>query len=198
MEPLPGNNLLFWTFYAGARQLFWRGRGISLDAQQRRQWIARRLADSCQPLSAGALARELRVSRQIIVGDVALLRAGGLDITATPRGYLLPQGAAGVVCTLACRHTASQMEDELNAIVDQGGTVLDVIVEHPIYGQLTGPLHLSSRYDVSQFLDRCAQASAAPLSQLTGGVHLHTVRCPDRQAGQRVREALARLGILYQ
>ena len=151
-----------------------------MDAQQRRQMIASRLAESSQPLSAGSLAQELSVSRQIIVGDVALLRAGGLDITATPRGYLLPQ-----------------MEEELNAIVDQGCTVLDVVVEHPIYGQLTGPLHLSSRYDVAQFLTRCAQSAAAPLSQLTEGVHLHTVRCPDRQAADRVREALERLGLLY-
>ena len=168
-----------------------------MDAQQRRQMIASRLAESSQPLSAGSLAQELLVSRQIIVGDVALLRAGGLDITATPRGYLLPRGAAGVTCTLACRHTALQMEEELNAIVDQGCTVLDVVVEHPIYGQLTGPLHLSSRYDLAQFLTRCAQSAAAPLSQLTEGVHLHTVRCPDRQAADRVREALERLGLLY-
>ena len=168
-----------------------------MDAQQRRQMIASRLAESSQPLSAGSLAQELSVSRQIIVGDVALLRAGGLDITATPRGYLLPRGAAGVTCTLACRHTALQMEEELNAIVDQGCTVLDVVVEHPIYGQLTGPLHLSSRYDVAQFLTRCAQSAAAPLSQLTEGVHLHTVLCPDRQAAVRVREALERLGLLY-
>ena len=168
-----------------------------MDAQQRRQMIASRLAESSQPLSAGSLAQELSVRRQIIVGDVALLRAGGLDITATPRGYLLPRGAAGVTCTLACRHTALQMEEELNAIVDQGCTVLDVVVEHPIYGQLTGPLHLSSRYDVAQFLTRCAQSAAAPLSQLTEGVHLHTVRCPDRQAADRVREDLERLGLLY-
>lgn len=168
-----------------------------MDAQQRRQIIASRLAESSQPLSAGSLAQELSVSRQIIVGDVALLRAGGLDITATPRGYLLPQRAAGLTCTLACRHTALQMEEELNAIVDQGCTVLDVVVEHPIYGQLTGPLHLSSRYDVAQFLARCAQSAAAPLSRLTEGVHLHTVRCPDRQAADRVRAALERLGILY-
>ena len=169
-----------------------------MDAQQRRQAIARRLRESTAPLSAAALARELSVSRQIIVGDVALLRAGGLDITATPRGYLLPRLPAGITCTFACRHRADQMGEELNAMVDQGCTVLDVIVEHPIYGQLTGPLHLSSRYDVSQFIARCAQASAAPLSQLTGGVHLHTVLCPDQSAVQRVREALDRLGILYQ
>ena len=169
-----------------------------MDAQQRRQEIARRLADSAGPLSAAALARALSVSRQIIVGDVALLRAGGLEITATPRGYLLPPPPAGVTCTFACRHRADRMGEELNAIVDQGCTVLDVIVEHPIYGQLTGPLRLSNRYEVSQFIARCREEAAAPLSQLTEGVHLHTVLCPDRGAADRVREALERLGFLYQ
>ena len=90
------------------------------------------------------------------------------------------------------------MEEELNAVVDQGCTVLDVIVEHPIYGQLTGPLRLSSRYEVTQFVDRCRQAAAAPLAQLTEGIHLHTVLCPDQEAADRVREALAQLGVLYQ
>lgn len=169
-----------------------------MDAQQRRQRIAGRLAASTAPLSAAALAKELSVSRQIIVGDVALLRAGGLDITATPRGYLLPRPPAGVICTFACRHRAEQMEQELNAIVDQGCTVMDVIVEHPIYGQLTGPLHLSSRYDVTRFVERCRREEAAPLSQLTEGVHLHTVLCPDQDAVLRVHNVLEQMGFLYQ
>ena len=89
------------------------------------------------------------------------------------------------------------MGEELNAIVDQGCTVLDVIVEHPIYGQLTGPLRLSSRYDVAQFVARCEEEDAAPLSQLTEGVHLHTVLCPSQEAAGRVREALEQLDFLY-
>ena len=169
-----------------------------MDAQARRQAIAKRLENSPGPVSAAALARELSVSRQIIVGDVALLRAGGLDITATPRGYLLPRPPAGIVRTLACRHRADQMEAELNAMVDQGCTVLDVIVEHPIYGQLTGPLRLSSRYKVAQFVARCEEEEAAPLSQLTEGVHLHTLLCPDEAAAGRVRETLKALGFLFE
>ena len=169
-----------------------------MDSEGRRKALAERLRGAKGPLSAAALARELSVSRQIIVGDVALLRAGGLDITATPRGYLLPAPPAGVSCTFACRHRADQMEEELNAMVDQGCTVLDVIVEHPIYGQLTGPLRLSSRYEVAQFVSRCREEAAAPLSQLTEGVHLHTVLCPDQAAADRVRVALKLLDFLYQ
>ena len=169
-----------------------------MDSGGRRKALAERLRGAQGPLSAAALARELRVSRQVIVGDVALLRAGGLDVIATPRGYVRPRPPAGVACTLVCRHRPDQMEEELNTIVDQGCTVLDVIVEHPIYGQITGPLQLSNRYEVSQFLARCQAQEAAPLSQLTEGIHLHTVLCPDEDAARRARDALARAGILYQ
>ena len=169
-----------------------------MDAQERRQAIARRLEGASGPVSAAVLAREHSVSRQIIVGDIALLRAGGMDIAATPRGYVLPAPAAGLVRTLACRHRADQMEEELNAMVDQGCTVLDVIVEHPIYGQHTGSLQLSSRYEFAQFEARCRRADAAPLSQLTEGIHLHTVTCPDHSAYLRTRDALRALGFLLE
>lgn len=183
--------------YFGQDTSFDKGDG-SMEARKRREQIAARLEQSDGPVSATALAREFSVSRQIIVGDVALLRAAGLDIAATPRGYILPAGTSGVRFTVACSHTAQQMEAELNAIVDQGGTVLDVIVEHPIYGQLTAPLRMSSRYEVRQFVERCQQEDAAPLSALTDGVHLHTVNCQDPQCEQRVRQALKAMGILVE
>ena len=85
-----------------------------------------------------------------------------------------------------------------NAGVCEGCTVLDVIVDHPIYGQLTGPLQLSTRYDVVQFIARCAQADAQPLSKLTEGIHLHTLSCPSEEAFQRVRTALHAMGVLLE
>ena len=161
-----------------------------MDAAARRAAILSVLERTDHPVSAAALAREFSVSRQIIVGDVALLRAGGLSIAATPRGYMLPEEHSGLVRTLACRHRADQMEDELNAIVDAGGEVVDVIVEHPVYGQLTGLLGVRSRYDVAEFVRRVEEHGARPLSALTGGIHLHTVRCPDEKTFRRVRESL--------
>lgn len=169
-----------------------------MDAQERRQSIARRLELAEGPVSAAVLARECSVSRQVIVGDIALLRAAGMDVAATPRGYILPREPAGLVRTLATCHSGEGMEHELNAMVDQGCTVVDVIVDHPIYGQLTGPLQLSSRYEVGQFLARCRAEAAAPLSLLTEGIHLHTVLCPDQGAYDRVRSALRELGILLE
>ena len=83
-------------------------------------------------------------------------------------------------------------------MVDRGCTVLDVIVDHPIYGQLTGPLQLSNRYDVGQFLTRCAQSDARPLSELTEGIHLQTLSWPDEAAFGRVCRELRRLGVLLE
>lgn len=169
-----------------------------MEGTQRRASIARFLSSAKGPVSAAALAREFSVSRQIIVGDVALLRAGGMEIAATPRGYVIQRSPAGLVRRVAVRHAGPEMETELNAMVDQGCTVLDVIVEHPIYGQLTGPLQLSSRYDVGQFIARCSRAEALPLSQLTEGIHLHTLSCPDQAAYDRVCQSLAKLGFLLE
>ena len=166
-----------------------------MNAQQRRAHILERLEQSAPPVSATALAEKLGVSRQIIVGDVALLRAAGADITATPRGYVVRR-AAGLVRQVAVQHRPEEMEAELNAMVDQGCTVLDVVVEHPVYGQLTGRLDLSSRYDVSEFIRRVAKSRSHPLSDLTDGIHLHTIACPDEGAYQRVLEALEREGFL--
>ena len=169
-----------------------------MRAGERRQAILEHLRQSSRPVSAGFLAERFSVSRQAVVGDVALLRASGADISATPRGYVILKAAGGFVRQVACCHDAAGMEAELNAVVDQGCAVADVIVDHPIYGQLTGPLQLSSRYDVSQFLARCMEAGARPLSDLTGGIHLHTLSCPDEDAFCRVREALGAMGILWE
>lgn len=167
-----------------------------MTAEERRNAILLALSQSRRPISASALAKQFGVSRQIVVGDVALLRAGGADIAATPRGYLIQRGQAGMLRQVACRHTAEEMEAELNIIVDNGCAVLDVVVEHPVYGQLTGALQLRSRYDVQQFVSRSAKAQ--PLSLLTEGIHLHTLSCPDEAAYQRVRAALGAAGFLLE
>ncbi len=169
-----------------------------MRAEERRQAIRELLQRAKQPVSATALAAQFSVSRQIIVGDIALLRAAGADISATPRGYVILRETGGLVRQVAVQHDAAGMGEELNAMVDQGCTVLDVIVDHPIYGQLTGPLQLSNRYDVGQFLSRCAQSDARPLSELTEGIHLHTLSCPDEAAFGRVCRELRRLGVLLE
>ena len=169
-----------------------------MRAEERRQAIQDILQHSPQPVSAGTLAARFSVSRQIIVGDIALLRAAGADISATPRGYVIQKSPSGRLRQVACRHSGADMEAELNAMVDQGCTVLDVIVDHPIYGQLTGPLQLSSRYDVTQFIARCAQADAQPRSNLPEGIPRRALSCPSEDAFRRVQSALREMGVLLE
>ena len=152
-----------------------------MKAEERREAIAASLrADT--PISATTLANRFSVSRQIIVGDIALLRAGGMEIAATPRGYKL--------------EINSGLEPELLAMVDNGCTVIDVVVEHPLYGEIAGQLNLSSRYDVARFVEKSREAT--PLSALTDGIHLHTLLCPDEPAFRRTQAALRAEGFLFE
>ena len=169
-----------------------------MNAKERRAAILDLLREASAPISATALARRFGVSRQVVVGDVALLRAQGEDVASTPRGYLIPRPTSALRRTLVCRHSAADLERELQLMVDNGCTVLDVAVEHPVYGQLAGQLQISSRYDVSEFIRRVNEESAKPLSALTDGVHLHTLLCPDEAAFQRVRAALDGAGFLVE
>lgn len=163
---------------------------------KRREAVLSRLKTAQEPVSATALAREFSVSRQIIVGDIALLRARGEVLASTPRGYIIPNPRGGVLHTVVCRHSALDLERELLLIVDQGCTAVDVAVEHPVYGQLSGQLQIASRYDVSEFIRRVNEEDAKPLSALTGGVHLHRLQCPDEAAFRRVEAALDAAGFL--
>jgi transcriptional regulator of NAD metabolism len=167
------------------------------NADTRRKKILDRLKKSDKPLSASYFAEKLDVSRQIIVGDIALLRAEGEKINATPRGYVLGnEQDDGIQWQIACKHSSEAMKDELYAVVDEGCIVKDVIVDHPVYGQLTGELQLKSRYDVDQFIERVQSTNAKPLSFLTEGIHLHTLICPDEAAYQRIVDNLKKQGVL--
>ena len=170
-----------------------------MSAAQRRETICKILSAGSEPVSASALAARLGVSRQIVVGDVALLRAAGEQITATPRGYLLEGEGGRFVRTIACKHhLGDAMERELYTVVDYGGEVLDVIVEHPVYGQISGSLKLRSRYDVQVFLNKVAQYQAQPLAALTDGIHLHTISCENEEVFGRIVRELAQQGILLE
>ncbi|QHI71859.1 transcription repressor NadR [Aminipila terrae] len=166
-----------------------------MNASKRRELIISHLKSSSVPTSASSLASLLKVSRQIIVSDVALLRAGGLDISATPRGYILSENDTAKSIhnfegILACKHTAAQLREELYTIVDFGAEVIDVTIEHSLYGQLSGRLNLNSRYDIDLFLEKISNNSDLPLSCLTEGVHLHKVGCRDENTFNLIKQAL--------
>jgi uncharacterized protein len=165
------------------------------DERRRRifAWMERRRG----PVRGSELAKQFDVSRQCVVQDIAILRAGGAEILATPQGYRLPdQTKLAHREILACDHPANRTEEELHILVDHGVKILDVIVEHPLYGELRGSLMLESRADVQDFLQRMRAKKASLLSSLTGGVHLHTVEAHRAEMVTRAKAKLRERGFL--
>lgn len=171
--------------------------GRADTAADRRRRIIDWMRAHGAPVRGGELAKRLRVSRQCLVQDVAILRASGEEILATPQGYRLPKPSIrSHRALLACKHVPERTEEELQTLVDNGVKVLDVIVEHPIYGELRGALMIESRADVQDFLERVLSSRASLLSSLTRGVHLHTVEASRPEMIARAKTALRRRGFL--
>ncbi len=169
-----------------------------MNAEERRSAIQSLLLKSARPCTGAELATSLGVSRQVIVQDIAILRARGEPILATPQGYAMREAALGPGETrvIACRHDAGEVREELLTMVRAGGEVLDVIVEHPLYGEISGRLMLRTESDVERFMSRLERTRASLLSSLTNGVHLHTIRAPGPAAFSAITVALKEKGFL--
>ena len=141
------------------------------------------------------MAKLCGVSRQVVVQDVALLRTQGLPIVATARGYILEK-PAGCRRLFKCFHTEEQTEDELRAIIDAGGTVEDVIVNHRVYGRMSADLGISSRRDIERFMDGIRSGKSSPLLTVTSGYHFHHVSAPDDETLDEIERVLSDRGYL--
>lgn len=174
---------------------------IEIKTKERRKKLLQRLKKSQQALIGSQLAEEFGVSRQVIVQDVALLRAEGEKIVATSQGYFYEEnlGMPTVKTSIACSHDDQQeLRDELLTIVNYGARVIDVKVEHPIYGDLSGNLMISSIEEVDNFIDNYQENKAELLSKLTDGVHLHTIEAVNRQVLKKIKEELKEKGYLLE
>ncbi|CJQ30887.1 biotin repressor family transcriptional regulator [Streptococcus pneumoniae] len=81
-------------------------------------------------------------------------------------------------------------------LVDHGVTIKDVKVEHPVYGDLTASIMVSNRFDVEQYLQKIENTNASYLSQLTDGIHLHTIEADSKEKLDAACEALDKAGFL--
>ncbi|MGI6170017.1 MAG: transcription repressor NadR [Christensenellales bacterium] len=170
-----------------------------MGSATRRKRLSERIAAANGPLTGAELSAELGVSRQVVVQDVALLRATGVNIVATPAGYILinPSDYQRPARVFTCRHnTLENARIELLIMVECGGKVRDVIIEHPIYGDLTGQLMLSTREAVETLITRLGQAGAAPLSTITEGFHMHTVEADTKDQLDQMETRLRQAGII--
>jgi len=170
-----------------------------MDATVRRDEIYKIINQDKAPVSASALAKILKVSRQVIVGDIALLRAQGNEIVATARGYMIPEFRESnqYIGKIVCCHNAGNTRKELYTMVDLEAVVINVIIEHDLYGEITGQLNIKNRDDVDIFIERVKSSEVKLLSELKSGIHLHTIACRDKAHFEQVYQALDNAGFLY-
>ena len=167
------------------------------SAEARRSQILSQLRSAEGPVTGSDLSTLLGVSRQVIVNDVAIVRATGVPILGSPRGYVLVElGDDRPVATIASRHDREGNRREFEILVDRGIEVIDVVVDHAIYGEVSASLLIRSRGDVDRYMDAMEREDAKPLWTLTDGVHLHHVRAPNPDALEAARRELAEIGIL--
>lgn len=166
-----------------------------MNGQERREKIIEQIRISNVPVSGTRLAEIFDVSRQVIVQDIALIRANGYDILSTNRGYVLHERKTASRIFYV-NHTDEQLEDELCAIVDMGGKVVNVMVEHKIYGRLEADLNITSRHKVQAFVQDMQSGKSSPLKNLTSDDHAHLVEAEDEKTLDMIEHKLKQMGIL--
>lgn len=162
-----------------------------MEGSERRDQLISILQHQATPVSGTELARQLGVSRQVIVQDIALLRAVNKNILSTTKGYVLYyQEKQKVNRCFYVRHTTDEITDELLTIIDHGGKVLDVIVSHEIYGSIQADLIIATRQDVYDFVEKVRTKKTVPLKELTKGCHYHTVEADSEAILDQIEQAL--------
>ena len=157
--------------------------GKEVSGKERRKQILELIRQSVVPLSGAKLGQLTGVSRQVVVQDIALLRTEGHEIISTARGYILPAEEKCVSRKFKVYHTDERMEEELDTIVDLGGAVQDVMVNHRTYGKVSAELQIRS-------------GKSMPLLRITSGYHFHTVNAESEEIMDEIEEALRAKGFL--
>ncbi|WP_315070503.1 transcription repressor NadR [uncultured Clostridium sp.] len=152
-----------------------------MNSNERRENIIKLLLENHEPLKGSIIAKKYSVTRQVIVKDIAILRAEGQNIIATPDGYIINANQHKVRAIIAVTHTEEEMFDELSTVIKYGGTVEDVIVEHPLYGEIKGMLMIKNYNELNKFIQKYNEQKAKLLSALTNGVHLHTIAAESQE-----------------
>lgn len=168
---------------------------MTLSGQERRKEIIKILKNSSNAVSGTELAKLLCVSRQVIVQDMALIRANGLDIISTHSGYVLRDNKT-VSRVFKVFHTDEQVEEELNLFVDLGGKVDDVFVYHKVYDVIKAPMNIKSRMDVKKYMTNISSGKSTQLKNLTSNYHYHTITADNTEILDMIQQELANKGFL--
>ena len=165
-----------------------------MEGKNRRETIVKILTESDAPISGSKLSKELNVTRQVVVGDIQLLRAGGINIISTASGYVIEK--SGLTCEIKVLHKPEDFYDEMCTIVDLGGEVINECIVHSSYGRVVIPLNITNRSEAKVMAEAFLEGSDKPLSELTGGKHSHLIKVKNDVILLRIQKALNEKGYL--
>lgn len=153
------------------------------------------LSQATEPISGSDLAKIFDLSRQVIVQDIALLRARNVPIASTYKGYILKKISPYQRVFKVC-HQDDEIVTEMNRVVDLGARIEDVFIQHRVYGEIRGEMNIKSRKDVQAFMEKLRNSVSSPLKNITSNYHFHTISADDEETLDQVEEVLESLGFL--
>lgn len=166
-----------------------------MNTAERRGEILKLLKEADSPVAARALASRFGVSRQVIVQDLAVIRASTPGIMSTTKGYIMQQD---ISCTreFKVRHSQEKAAEELTLIVDCGGRVKNISISHRVYGRVTAEMDIRSRQDVAEFTESLKNSRSTVLSSATSGYHYHLVEAASEERLDLIEKQLKEAGFL--
>ena len=166
-----------------------------MKTAERRNAILKLLQNAEEPVAARKLAERYGVSRQVIVQDMAVIRAYTPGIISTTKGYVMEQESR-CVREFKVRHKQSDAAKERNLIVDCGGRVCNISISHRVYGRVSAEMDIRSRQDVTEFIAALNDSQSTVLSTATSGYHYHLVEAASEERLDLIGEQLKAAGFL--
>lgn len=168
-----------------------------MKAHDRRAEILSLIGNSGSPVAANFLSEKYSVSRQVIVQDIAILRAQGYGVISTNRGYVLGSGLRAER-VFKCRHTLDELVKESEIIISLGGKIEDISVNHRVYGKISARLELSTLRHAEELYRSLVSGASKPLMSVTDGYHYHTVSGENEQTLDKIEASLREKGYLIE
>ncbi len=168
-----------------------------MKAEKRREEILSLIGNTDNPIAANALSAKFAVSRQVIVQDIAILRANGYDVISTNKGYLLNSNVRASR-VYKCRHTFDEIVEEGMIIIEAGGKIDDIFVNHRVYGRISARLDLQNRTHVEELYRSLVSGASKPLMSVTDGYHYHTVTAESEEVLDEIEKRLRLRGFLIE
>lgn len=170
-----------------------------MHGNERREKIRKDLKKSLKAIKGSEFAKKYEVSRQVIVQDIALLRAVGEQIISTADGYIyFSYHMNKPKRVFALRHNVEDINVEMDTILKHGGVLLNVFINHPIYGDLVADMIIEDEDQKQAYIDKCSAVEFTPLMALTDNLHYHTVEATYEENLDKIEEDFRELKYLVE